>query len=391
MALESRRPARMVPSYSLTGDLLSYMRCGLQYRYQNGSALPPSRPVQLWFGEFIHGVMEAAYRLWADKVADFHVDWPCNVTPWDDRKNPDPKRLPHDIGVIGERIELSLANQGKHPRNRDLREAAYRRANVAVNLIGRHLFPLVTLAEEPLNGARVIPSSTGLRADRYELTGVVDVLSHVTLGNCSSSNLFRQALEGACPELPTEYEVVVDYKGAHRPNKNEDYWLQGEWQVNTYAWLRNRRDPPVKVAAGVLIYINELSPGNDDIQNLKEGLRKGETDEIPTNPNDRARLDRWRPGHDTHDLLSLEYRWRRAIRVIPATVKSIERATTRFDNTVREIESLIGKEASEGHIGRVWRPNCDDKATCDACDFHSFCPRPAGLKTDRRPEAPAAP
>ena len=165
MALEVRRESKLVPSYSLTGDLLSYMRCGLQYRYQNGSALPPSRPVQLWFGEFIHGVMEAAYRLWAERAANFASDWPCNMTSWDDRKNPDPNRAAHNIGVLGERIELSLANQGKRPRNREVRDAAYRRAEVAVNLVGRHLFPLVTSAEEPINGSRLIPRSDELRAE----------------------------------------------------------------------------------------------------------------------------------------------------------------------------------------------------------------------------------
>src|ERR1700722_7652547 len=112
MALEMRLESKLVPSYSLTGDLLSYMRCGLQYRYQNGSALPPSRPVQLWFGEFIHGVMAAAYRLGAERTADFANPWPCNMTTWDDRNNPDPNRATHDIGVLGEHIELSLANQG---------------------------------------------------------------------------------------------------------------------------------------------------------------------------------------------------------------------------------------------------------------------------------------
>ena len=392
MALESRRPVKLVPSYSLTGDLLSYKRCGLQYRYQNGSALPPSRPVQLWFGEFIHGVMEAAYRLWADKVADFSQDWPCNVTQWDDRKNPDPSRVPHDVAVLGEQIELSLANQGKRPRNRALREAAYRRAEVAVNLLGRQLFPLVTAAEEPLKGAREIPDALGLRADRYELTGVVDVLSHVKVNECPSENRFRQALHEVCGELlPSEYEVVVDYKGARRPPTDSPFWKQGEWQVHTYAWLRNRRDPPVKVAAGILIYVNELSPGTDDVAHLKEDIKNHRTDELPKSADDRAHLERWRRGNDPEHLLSLEYRWRRAVRVIPATDQAIKEATTEFDRIVHEIESLIAEEARQGNIGRVWLPSCDDGPTCEACDFHSFCPMPAGSNGPQTPRAPSAP
>lgn len=391
MALETRRETKLVPSYSLTGDLLSFLRCGLQYRYQNGSALPPSRPVQLWFGEFIHGVMEAAYRMWADGVTDFSTPWPCNVTEWDDRKKPDASRAAHDIGVLGEKIELALANQGKRPRNRDVRSAAYRRADVAINLVGRHLFPLVTLAEEPLRGARLIPNPDGLRADRYELTGVADVLSHIKVNECPQTNPFRQALQRACPDLPDQYEVVVDYKGAHRPNSDSAYWQQGEWQVHTYAWLRNRRDPPIKVAAGILIYINELSPGTDDILNLKEGLAKGTTDEFPLDAAERGRLDRWRPGNDTENLLSLEYRWRRAVRVVAATPSAVEDATQAFDTVVYDIESLIASEAHHGHIGKVWEPTCEDKATCDACDFRSFCPKQAGWPTARSPVAPDAP
>lgn len=204
-------------------------------------------------------------------------------------------------------------------------------------------------------------------------------------------NRFREALELACPVLPPEYEVVVDYKGAHRPNSDSDYWQQGEWQVHTYAWLRNRRDPPVKVAAGILIYVNELSPGNDDILNLKEGLSRGTTDAKPLSIQDRNNLDRWRPGNNTENLLSIEYRWQRAIRVVPASPSSVAKATAEFDDVVRRIESQISDEAREGDIGKVWMPTCKDKSMCDACDFRSFCPKPAGQSTFRTPRAPEAP
>src|SRR5271157_4185039 len=75
MTLTVKHPPYVMPSYSLTGDLLAYLNCGLQYRYHNRGALPPSKPVQLWFGEFIHGVMEASYRQWHETPVDF---------PWGD-------------------------------------------------------------------------------------------------------------------------------------------------------------------------------------------------------------------------------------------------------------------------------------------------------------------
>ena len=388
MTIQAKRPVRIVPGYSLTGDLLSYLRCRMQYRYHNGSSLPPSRPVQMWFGEFIHGVMEGAYRIWLERKLPFDPAWP--FTYRDDPMQPPPAREAHDIAVIGERVEARLKRQGKVPRSDDTRASAYRRANVGVNRIGKYLFPLIASAEEHLLGTRTIPPKPGtaLRADRYELSGVIDVLTNVTLGG-HSDNVIASAVEAVCPSLSGEYEVIVDYKGARRPALNEPYWEHGEWQVQTYAWLRGRQPKAKPVAAGILIYINELDPGSGDMSKLRKELAAGQTDVGPEKGSvDERVMALWARGLSPQDQLSEAFRLRRALRVIPVTETSIARATQAFDRVVQEIEICVADEARSGKIATAWKPSCQDAETCVACDFRNFCPLPAGEKTGYVPAAP---
>lgn len=391
MTIQAKRPVRIVPGYSLTGDLLSYLRCRMQYRYHNGSSLPPSRPVQMWFGEFIHGAMEVAYRIWLEKKIPFDPPWP--FTYWDDPTNSPPPRQDHDIAVIGERIEARLKRQGKMPRSSEARASAFNRAAVGINRLGRHLFPLIASAEERLLGTRDIPpaaSGLQLRADRYELSGVIDVLTNVTLGG-HSSNAITQAVHQVCHGLTGDFEVIVDYKGARRPALSEPYWVQGEWQVQTYAWLRGRQANAKPVAAGILIYINELAPGSTDMKLLQKEISSGSTDVMPENGSIDARvMSLWARGHAS-DELSEEFRLRRALRVIPVTPASITKATHEFDKVVLQIESCVAAEAANGNIAHAWVPNCQDDDTCVACDFRNFCPSPAGSAKGYVPIAPYAP
>lgn len=379
--LERRRPTELVPNYSLTGDLLSYMRCGLQYRYQNGSALPPSRPVQMWFGEFIHGVMETAYRLWSTNRVAF--PWPCTPTPFN---GPTPPNRPlHDIGTIGDLVEATLSAAGKSPRSRDLRESGYRRAELAVNEIGPQLFPLITSVEERVIGTRplIMPAGLVSRARMYELHGVMDVLSSVTVA-AVASNVICDAVRPSLPNLPPGAEIIVDYKGSRRPPTvcpptTSDYWAQGDWQLQMYAWLRAQQPGAAPVVAGVLLYVNELALSLHDVAPLQREVANGHTDVRPQpGSQDDYLLRTWRPGAGV-PAFSTAFRMARVIRVVPITQPSINQALQRFDGVVVNIETCVAREAQHGAIIAHWPAQGDD-GTCDACDFRHFCPSPASAR-----------
>jgi CRISPR/Cas system-associated exonuclease Cas4 (RecB family) len=377
MELGVKRPDRIVPDYSLTGDLLSYKRCGLQYRYYNASSLPPSRPVQMWYGEFIHGVLEAAFRIWRGAKGTLPFPWPYTTIPDDAQPEAPPAGLAaHDLRAFAWPIEEALMFEGKRARSRRARIAAYRRAEVAVNLLGPHLFPLIADAEQKVLGSRVIPplaDGREGRSTRYALRGIIDVLTNVELAVATPDNIICKVVKEACKGLTGTYEVIVDYKGSHRPaTKGDPHWELGEWQVQTYAWLRQRQPKANPVAAGILIYINELAPGADDLRRMRRAIESDRTDVAPErgDPDDYA-LKTWKPGTDAK--LSEAFRFHRAIRVIPVTDASIANATAQFDKIVAEIEGHVLEEFERGSIGAAWPATCEDEATCAACDFRHFC------------------
>ena len=355
MLLSTRKPLYELPPYSLTGDILSFETCPLQYRYNNLGGLPSSRPVQLWFGQFVHGVLEDAYRRYeGDRLKPF---------PWPESETDE----------ISGRIIKRLKAQGLHARSSDLEELGKERAERAINLLGPHLLPLINRVEVRLSGAR--PIDLGQmptewkeyrNLDRYELVGVIDVVSHVGLSSGSPDNPLVSAVRNAVPNLPAEFEIIVDYKGMRRPStkrKNGRLDLATyEWQLQNYANLRERQREGLPVVAGVLLFLNELHPTRSDV---REWIRET-SDRITDIPCE----DGWRQPTDIPDAVKLK----RTIHVTAVTPASQQKALAEFDTVVQKIEACRGAEIAGHSLFAAWTGNPEDKATCDACDARTFCP-----------------
>ncbi|MBK6427805.1 MAG: hypothetical protein IPF82_16895 [Blastocatellia bacterium] len=334
--------------------------------------LPASEPLQLWFGQFIHGVLEEAYRRYRDSVVKIAPSPP----PWPDDELEDIRSL----------IKTRLAAGGLSVRNLETEKLGNERATTAVQELGPHLFPLIHRAEVRLTGARLLPViaiSLEFRvADRYEMVGVVDVVTHVELADpAMTSNPLVEALkENLGSSLPPKFEVIVDYKGMRRPpvptaSAAGSLWTQYAWQVQTYGELRRTQPDALDVVAGVLLYVNELHPTRSDLEHLKDEIAKGTTDVPPAlgSPDDVA-IKNWKKRDKDLPKLSFEYRLARALRVIPITPTSIAQALQAFDDVVLDIETCRGREVHGAPVLQAWTKNSNEEQTCVVCDSRTFCP-----------------
>lgn len=383
MKLSSKSKEYIIPEYSLTGDLLSFLTCNLQYRYQNKGTLPPSMPIQLWFGEFIHGVMEEAYLKWKNENILFDWGWLNHIRP------------------IEEMIDLRLRARGLYPpldqfcpfndKNEEKSKCddlnhphklfASARAESAINIWGPDLFPLISSAEVLLKGIRSMPNynKDSSRSNYYGINGVIDVLSSLKIDeNLKNSNntilKYLSKNNDFCRRVKSiesdEYEIIIDYKGMKRPAFNSATWKHHSWQILTYAWLRSMQDNSKPIAAGIIFYLNELIPSIEDIIIIKKDILNNVTD-VNIEKNDFDKIMNWNPDKG-YLFLSKKFKMDRSIRIVNIENKSISNTLIEFDNVVSTIENSTIKEINGTPIKKAWKAEAD-KRTCDACDFKSFC------------------
>jgi hypothetical protein len=391
-----------IPSYSLTGDILGYLRCGLQYRYSRLGKMPPRSPVQLWFGHFIHGCMDEGFRRYsvAVQAGQSHASAMQSIDP----------------DQVTAFVEERLLNQGIAAWEPWLKLLGYARASIAITDLGPYLFPLISQSEVRLTGARALmplpPGRVFRRADRYEMAGIIDVVTDIEIAK-HARNPIVELVQAKLGKLPAHFELIIDYKGSRRqPNlatiagANPSLWDQYAWQVLTYAELRSKQIGSKPVEAGILIYINELLPLDGDLFELDREVScfapKGGTKLSTDEPVDRGWIKAWRDaaklaadaaeaeqelltkaGDPLADLkaskklvtaVPWDVRLRRALRVIPNDAVKRAASLAAFDATVYDIECSRGDEFHGSAILASWYTNPSDHGTCAACDSRTWCP-----------------
>ncbi|MDR2873782.1 MAG: PD-(D/E)XK nuclease family protein [Methanobrevibacter sp.] len=395
MKLSSKSKEYNIPEYSLTGDLLSFLTCNLQYRYQNKGLLPPSRPLQHWFGEFIHGVMDEAYKQWKIKETHFPWDWMGDIRPIEEKIDqqmqirglypPNPKYFTHYIDI---------ENSKKIPLKRIISS----RVEKSINIWGKHIFPLIDSSEVLIKRLREIPSDSNneeqsdnnieKRSDFYCVNGIIDVISSLNISSeISTNNLIIDYLkkEGfyKSQRKSEEYEIIIDYKGMKRPKydsrttnqqskiSDKSDWNYHKWQILTYSWLRSRQANSKPIMAGIIFYLNELLPSTKDLLVIKEDIETNKTD-LKISKFDKQLIEDWDESEENFPKLSNSFKLDRSIRIIKIDDDEIKKALTEFDIVVNKIEKSTLKENKSNSIKNSWKAD-GDKRTCDACDFKSFC------------------
>ncbi len=346
---EPRQLGKVIPSYSLTGDLLNYVRCPYQYRLFTRTGVRESHPAQRWYGQFLHRGMRLAYENWHNEAI------PTESYGWHSDEEEDgvfSLLVAQVVRTLRAEGLFRPGNMGNIPERRLLR---------CIRLLGQHLFPLIKRSEVRLSAIR---SSSSETVGLYQVTGVVDVLAVAKFGEPGQNtlvDLILDRLDGEGIEVGTSGEIIVDYKGISRERLDTDAREAALNQVVTYGWLRNREADSDVVCAGVLCMVDDLLLPDGDDANV-----------TPCGEEARRLLDE-------------------SIEVVPVSGEIIGKGTRYFDTTVERIEKALAVE-SDSSLPEVWEPR-PYRRTCVACDARWHCPASdIGENVDKaRPFAPSAP
>ena len=211
----------------------------------------------------------------------------------------------------------------------DHKKLASARAEKAINIWGKHLFPLIDSSELLIKGVRQMPNydENISRSNYYGINGVVDVLTSLKINDLEQSNLdnydnmivqylkrdpeFQKRISSY--EDNEDYEIIIDYKGMKRPPtvmtnpKAEDKWETHKQQILTYSWLRSKQEDAKPIVAGIIFYLNELVPSKEDLVLIQDELENGLTDVGSEFERDVELIRNWQEDDKAPELSDEQY------------------------------------------------------------------------------------
>ena len=368
MTLSMRPSADTQPTWDIARDLLSFLRCGLQYRYSRPGKPRPSHSSQQFSGQFLQQVQEDAWLL-ANTPSAPPFPWPEQA-----------------VQELLNHVEQRLAAQGVRCHSASGRHYTRLRAAAAINELGPLLFPLLCHARLRVSGSfhnpNTVPQSEFNDIPACELTATIHAVARLQLHDPAlGRNPLVKLLQQQLPQAPSgTVELLIDFQGNRRPYScctqalcNDSTQLQ--IQATSFLYGTRTQHP---VIAGLVCYLSELVPSRRDFLALRKALiqRPGDPDIPAADSLDAAILRTWKartPG-EVPPLLSLPFRLQRTIRVINVSVADQQVALKQLRNTVQRILQCRSQELLTGHIISAWERNASQVTVCQACDARTWCP-----------------
>ena len=86
--------------------------------------------------------------------------------------------------------------------------------------------------------------------------------------------------------------------------------------------------------------------------------------------------------------VEIDFRRRRALKIVSISPQSQKAAAKQFDEVVTKIEKSRATEQRNGEVLTVWEQNSTDEKTCAACDWRTICPEFSSGKKNNAPSLP---
>ncbi len=224
------REVKMIRSYSVTTDILSYKRCRRQYGFFNVRGYRSSSATQRYFGTMVHDVLDQLYRMYKKT-----------------------KRLPDGREVVDcvEKAHVRLIQSGvRAVYTVQQKEQIVTLIRRFLELAGQPFFANIRETEYTLER-----SMDGDGAPDFVLEGIVDVLAGAV----------SHALGLEMSRSTTGNDVEIwDYKSGEMPAADSQLMADYQYQMNVYAELYYQQTG-IYPARCVLMFIGELN--NDRLYN----------------------------------------------------------------------------------------------------------------------------